>query len=299
MKTFKFKKIDAFTSGLSSGNPAGAVYLNSLDDINAVEMQQIARELKGFVSETGYVCRLDEETFNLRYYSSEREVDFCGHATVAIMYDLIKNSSDLISKDVVYINTSKGKLKVFNRIKKDDAVFISAPDPVFSGKTIDPMEIAEALRIDGNSIDGKNPISIINAGLETLIVPIKSLNDILSIKPDLDELRGFCIDSLIDIITVFTRETSYGAGDFRTRVFAPTFGYLEDPATGSGNSAFGYYLIKSGMHQSNIITIEQNGMYDNPNIVKLEFIGSENNQLQVSFGGNSEVRINGDYYLAS
>jgi hypothetical protein len=30
MKTFKFKKIDAFTNGSSPGNPAAAVYLDSL-----------------------------------------------------------------------------------------------------------------------------------------------------------------------------------------------------------------------------------------------------------------------------
>jgi len=44
-------------------------------------MQAIARELKGFVNEVGYLCRLDKDLFDLKYYSSEREVDFCGHAT--------------------------------------------------------------------------------------------------------------------------------------------------------------------------------------------------------------------------
>jgi len=33
MKTYKFKKIDAFVKGRSSGNPAGVVYLNSVNDI--------------------------------------------------------------------------------------------------------------------------------------------------------------------------------------------------------------------------------------------------------------------------
>jgi predicted PhzF superfamily epimerase YddE/YHI9 len=43
-------------------------------------------------------------------------------------------------------------------------------------------------------------------------------------------------------IDAFTTETADGGNRYRTRVFAPTFGYLEDPATGSGNSALDIIL---------------------------------------------------------
>lgn len=300
MKIYKFKKIDAFAAGKSTGNPAGVIYLNSLKDITEFEMQKIAKELKGFVNEVGYLCRLGEDIFDLKYYSSEREVDFCGHATIAIMYDLIKSAAELVAKDVIYINTSKGKLAVSNRISKEDAVFIAAPKPVFSDRTIQISKIARALRIGKETINANNPISIINAGLETLIVPISGLSEILSITPDLEELKEFCIDQAIDIITVFTEETADRNNAFRTRVFAPTFGYLEDPATGSGNSAFGYYLFKNQRWQEDFLYIEQNSFADNSNIVKLEFSKSEcdgHNQIQVSFGGSAVVRIDGEYHL--
>ena len=63
MRAYRFKKLDAFASGRSAGNPAGAVYLDSPDEITPGEMQQVARELKGFVSEVGYVWRIDSATF--------------------------------------------------------------------------------------------------------------------------------------------------------------------------------------------------------------------------------------------
>ena len=245
MKKFKFKKIDAFAAQESDGNPAGMVYLNSLYDITSDEMLRIAKELKGFVSEVGYVSRIDENTFDLKYFSSEREVDFCGHATIAIMYDLIKNGVNLINQKQINIITCKGNLIVENRISNEDAVFITAPVPVFSPNEINTESIAEALRIDLDEIDNDYTATIVNAGLETLIVPINSLNGILSISPELNELKGFCIENEIDIITVYTDEVSDKENSYRTRVFAPTFGYLEDPATGSGNSAFGYYLLKN------------------------------------------------------
>ena len=69
-------------------------------------------------------------------------------------------------------------------------------------------------------------ISVINAGLTTLIVPIVSLEAIIKIKPDMEELKRFCVKSQIDIIKVYTAETRNKTNDYRTRVFAPTFGYL-------------------------------------------------------------------------
>ena len=88
MKDFPFKKIDAFTSGTSAGNPAGCIYLSKAGDISEEEMQLIARELKGFVNEVVYLFPERDGIF-FRYYSAECEVDFCGHGTIAAMYDYI------------------------------------------------------------------------------------------------------------------------------------------------------------------------------------------------------------------
>jgi PhzF family phenazine biosynthesis protein len=297
MKKFKFKKVDAFATQESDGNPAGLVYLDSSDDITADEMLRIAKELKGFVSEVGYVRQRDKNTFDLKYYSSEKEVDFCGHATIAIMYDLIKNSDELIKNKEVTIITKKGKLVVENKINDEDAVFISAPDPVFSSNKVDPDSIAEALRINSDEINKSNPLSIVNAGLETLIIPIKSLNGILSMSPIVEELKAFCIQNTIDIITVYSDEVAYTENKYRTRVFAPPFGYLEDPATGTGNSAFGYYLLKNNMWDGAFMSLEQNGSFENPNIVKLMVKGTGEAKPQVFFGGGAIVRIDGEYLL--
>ncbi len=37
MRTLKFKKIDAFTKGISSGNPAGYVFLNDDEFLTVVQ----------------------------------------------------------------------------------------------------------------------------------------------------------------------------------------------------------------------------------------------------------------------
>jgi PhzF family phenazine biosynthesis protein len=298
MKTVSFKKIDAFATATSSGNPAGVISLSRQNDITDQEMQRIARELKGCVSEVGCLWPNSDGTYGLRYFSSEREVEFCGHATVAIMYDLISNNTRLMQLETIGIVTNKGRLEVENRMSDENAVFIAAPDPVFVSAVIDKNSIAEAIRVDPDRISEKYPLSVVNAGLETLIVPLKTLDSILTLCPRLDELKAFCHLHSVDIITVFTDEAAYEPNRFRTRVFAPTFGYLEDPATGSGNAALGHYLLKNDAWSGEPMTLEQNGNASNPNIIKLITRKVENDKVRVLFGGNAIVRIQGEYILS-
>ncbi len=296
MKEFLFKKIDAFATAKSSGNPAGFIWLESENSATKEEMQRIARELKGFVSEVGYAYPV-KGTFRLQYYSSEREVEFCGHATIAIMYDIIKNTPHLIDKPEVNIITNKGELIVENQIRKSDAVFIMSPSSEFKKCDIPEEEIAEALNLDRNQIDDRYSMSIVNAGLQTLIVPINSLHSILSMNPDLLSAKRFCVQNKIDIIEVFCDDVYNQENRYRTRVFAPTFGYLEDPATGSGNAAFGYYLLNNGLWDAEPLFIEQNGFPGNYNLVQLKTRADANGNPRVLFGGGAITRIEGKYLL--
>lgn len=297
MKSFRFKKLDAFAARGSAGNPAGYIRMDSSLDICEIEMQQIAKELKGYVTEVGFLFQESDKLFRLKYFSSEREVDFCGHATIAIMYDLIRNDKDLRSLEGLQIITNRGKLHVENRIEKEDAVFIMSPEPETKQPFREMNDIAENLKISIDEIDLLRPVEIINAGLNTLLVPVNTLETILKISPDPDGLKYFCHQSGIDIVEVFTDDVVNPFNDYRTRVFAPTFGYIEDPATGSGNAAFGYYLIKNGMWRGGTITIEQNGFRDRYNIVKLQKQKDEKGNDRVLFGGNAVARIEGCYFL--
>lgn len=298
LKSFAFKKIDAFATGQSGGNPAGAIYLQPNSDMSAQEMQQIAGELKGFVNEVGYVRQIDDTTFDLKYYSSEKEVEFCGHATIAIMYDLMKNNDALMDIKCVTIVTRKGRLTVENRTGTEHAVFISAPSPVFLDKKVEKALVSAALRVDGGALDESQPVSIVNAGLETLVVPIKDLNTLLSLSPEFRALKRFCQEQAIDVITVFTDDVADRGNAYRTRVFAPPFGYLEDPATGSGNAALGYYLLKNQRWDGRPISLEQNSSLDKPNIVKLTTTSNEKKEMIVVFGGGAVTRIQGEYFLS-
>ena len=132
MKSYPFKKIDAFTSGTSAGNPAGCVYLSKTGDISEEEMQLIARELKGYVNEVVYLFPEKDGIF-LKYYSSECEVDFCGHGTIAVMYDYIGTHSALLDRNMVKIRVKDEHLDVLNRLTDEGSVYITSPEPRYNG----------------------------------------------------------------------------------------------------------------------------------------------------------------------
>ncbi len=298
MKKLSFRKIDAFATDSSAGNPAGYIRMNSQDELSPEEMQRIARELKGFVNEVGFMYRQDEDTLALRYYSSECEVEFCGHATIAVCYDTISGDELLLGKDRIAVVTNMGRLGVENRIGDEDAVYIWSPPPRESEPAIPGQSLAEALGTAPENLDGTRPITLINAGLDTLIVPMSGLEAVLSLRPDQEGLRVFCLEHQIDIITVFTSDVAGQASDVRSRVFAPRFGYLEDPATGSGNAALGYYLLGNGLWKGAPLVVEQNGERERYNIVRLLADRDELGQRRVLFGGRSQVRIIGEYILS-
>ena len=290
MKPLLYKKLNAFTSDSSSGNPAACIYLKNNSQLQERDMQNIATDHKGFVSEVIYCTPKEENVFSLKYYSSECEVAFCGHGTIACMYDLIKNNSELNKQSQVFIDTSKGKLTVYNELQVLDAVFISAPAPEYHTTDVDAEIIAVALGVRREAILEKYPIAHVNAGLNTLIVPIATLKEELSIWPDEQRLKSFCLKYEIDIILIFTKEVSNQNNFVRTRVFAPKFGYLEDKATGSGNSALGYYMLQNNMWDGKPILIEQNAEHSAYNIVRIKIMDGK-----VLFGGRATVKIEGKY----
>jgi PhzF family phenazine biosynthesis protein len=294
MKSYPFKKLDAFATATSGGNPAAAVYLDSFEAITEADMQRIARELKGFVSEVGFVARLANDAFRLRYYSSEKEVAFCGHATIAILHDLIRQDPILATLERILLHTNKGILPVENR---EGSVHIHAPEPVFTEVRIDSAELCEALSIPCSALEPGIETGLVNAGLQTLCLPLMTLQNVLGAKPDFKTLQGFCSRHRVDIVTIFSEQVSDPANRLRTRVFAAPFGYLEDPATGSGNAALGYHLHRLGRWAGNPIRIEQNADPEHPNLVLLGSIPDVRHGIRVTFGGGALLRIEGRYWV--
>ena len=290
MKQYRYIKSNAFTSGASLGNPAAALITED-ECLTPEQMQQIAAEHKGFVMETVFCSPSETAECKLTYYSSECEVDFCGHGTIATMYSIIKDDAALRAKKVLTVETNKkGMVSVYNEIDTEDAVYIEAPSPIEHSMNFSIDEIEGILTLRKGSINRERTIRIIDAGLRTLIVPITQFEDEVSVYPDEAALKVFCEGNDIDNILIYSLQVADAANFAHTRVFAPKYGYLEDPATGSGNSAFANYLLFEKMWDGSPITIEQGGNDRIFNAVKLKTFNGK-----VLFGGRATTKIQGYY----
>ncbi len=292
MRKYRYKKVNAFTSENSKGNPAAYLMLGE-EELSDEEMLSIGKEHSGFVSEVVFCSNSKEADCKLTYYSSECEVEFCGHGTIATMYDIITNDEQLRYKDKIQIETNKkGILKVYNSIKQDGVIYITAPKAQYFNKSIPQEEIASALNITMQSIDSKYPIDLLDAGLRTIIVPIRTLEREITVYPIESQLKEFCITNHIDIILMFSKETKNDKCIAHTRVFAPKYGYLEDPATGSGNSAFANYLLKHQLWNGEAVAVEQGG--DN---IEFNSVMIKCDRGNILFGGAATVVIDGYYIM--
>jgi PhzF family phenazine biosynthesis protein len=292
MKQLRYKKIDAFTSGESLGNPAACLFTGK-EELSDSEMLSIAKQHEGFGAEVIFCSDSETADCKLTYYSSECEVAFCGHGTIATMYEMISGDEKLRSQKELVIDTNKkGRLTVYNRISDEDAVYITAPQAQYLTVPVSVEEIARAMNLPTDAISTSLPVDFIDAGLKTLIVPLKGYRLEISLLPEEKKLKQFCLDNGIDIVLMFTRETGQAGFIAHTRVFAPKFGYLEDPATGSGNSAFGNYMLKNGLWDGSPIAIEQGGNDRIFNTVKLT-----TRDKKVLFGGRATLRIDGVFLL--
>src|SRR5579872_4533180 len=98
-------QVDAFTSRVFGGNPAGVCPLESWLDYDL--MQAIAAENN--LAETAFFVA-GPDRFHLRWFTPTVEMDLCGHATLASAWVL--NLSGQAKGDPILFDSRSGELSV-------------------------------------------------------------------------------------------------------------------------------------------------------------------------------------------
>lgn len=204
-----YYQLDAFTSSVFAGNPAGVCLLDHwLDDRT---MQAIAAENN--LSETAFLVSGDGR-YGLRWFTPRVEVDLCGHATLASAF-VIFTHVDESSREVVFESKS-GLLTV---AREEDRLLMDFPArkarPLVKAK-----DVVDAL--------GAEP-EVVLAAERDLLAVFSEEKTVRALEPDMALLAQ--LDQTGVIVTA-PGDTS----DFVSRFFAPQMGVPEDPVTGSAHS---------------------------------------------------------------
>lgn len=210
--------VNAFTHRAFQGNPAAVCPLqNWLDD---ALLRKVAAENN--LSETAFfVPQADEGggKYDLRWFTPRCEVSLCGHATLAAAYVVLNLLQSGLQS--VGFETRRGGLLT---VGKDGAMFVMDFPAMFGKICPNPPEaLLNALG------PGPPPTTLLEAN-DTYIAVYENQAAIQSIRPDfaaLEQLHPFAVS-----VTAPGDE-----GDFVSRYFAPSYGILEDPVTGSVHCA--------------------------------------------------------------
>lgn len=276
----KAYKINAFAKTINGGNPAGVV-LNG-DTLSENEMRKIAYTLG--LSETAFVMNSECADFKVRFFTPTEEVDLCGHATIGTFSTLL--NMGLIKSGSYTQETKAGVLKV--EVREDSLIMMDQRNPDFY-EIIDREEIADSLNITVNEMDDKLFPQIVSTGLRDIMVPIKSIEVLDSINPDLNRIAEVSRKYNSTGYHIFTLDSLYNS-NAHCRNMAPLYGIPEESATGTSSGALACYLFENNIikaENAGHIVFEQGYTMNMPSeiIVSLIIEGSE--VLEVKVGGKA------------
>ena len=199
-----------------SGNPAGVCILNNWKP--ASWMQSVANQMN--LSETAFVVK-NEDGFSIRYFTPKIEVPLCGHATLASAFILWNEGISIRHEEIVFY-ANGGTLKITN---ENDNICMDFPrsKPILT-KTFDKKSL-EKLKLV--------PVSIYKSDND-IVYKLDTEKLVTDYQPDFSIIKQ--LPFRMHIITAKSDKNNL---DFISRVFAPTAGIDEDPATGIAHCILG------------------------------------------------------------
>ena len=210
--------VDVFTGELFAGNPAGVCILSAFLADNV--MQKIAAENRH--SETAFVVPRADGDFDLRWFTPKVEDDLCGHATLASTYALALRKHNVWP---VRFHTRSGMLTV---AQDEDGFELDFPArPPQPCET--PVGLLPALGLKA---------ALVMKSRDYLVV-VDRAEQVRALSPDIAALAK--LDAGNGTIVTAPGEKDV---DYMCRIFLPSIGIDEDPATGSIHCILAPYWAK-------------------------------------------------------
>ncbi|TRX47098.1 PhzF family phenazine biosynthesis protein [Fulvivirga sp. M361] len=207
--------VDAFTTELFKGNPAGVCIVESA--INEDKMQLIAKELG--LSETAFIQEdRDLSEYSIRFFSPKTEIPLCGHATLASSKIVFEKHPAL--NEIRFTNIQGLALE----IRRQEALI----EMVFPVYDTEPQSTPEALS-DALGID-KIINSEYNHEMKILLIEIGDAILLSQLSPDFEQLKKSHHSINGVLVTATSQRDDF---DFESRHFWPWSGTNEDPVTGA------------------------------------------------------------------
>ncbi|MFJ3927280.1 PhzF family phenazine biosynthesis protein [Streptomyces sp. NPDC090022] len=230
--------VDAFARKALEGNPV-AVFFGS-EDLTSDRMQAIAREMN--LSEVTFVlpAEADAADARIRIFTPVNELPFAGHPLLgtAVALGLSRKALGVARKEErLRLETGMGVIPFdVGMDNADGAVIVQMRQP---HPTWEPYEHADALLEALGLTESTAPVEIYRNGPRHVFVGLESVEALSALEPDHRALSRF---------PDMAANCFAGKGEeWRTRMFSPAYGVVEDAATGSAAGPLAIHLARHGL----------------------------------------------------
>jgi trans-2,3-dihydro-3-hydroxyanthranilate isomerase len=300
---YQFYTADVFTDRIFGGNPLAV--LPHATGLKTQQMQQIAAEFN--YSETVFVLppQTPEGTRQLRIFTPATELPFAGHPTVGTAYILgLIGEIPLNEPEITVIfEEGVGPVPVTIRSQEGKPLYTelkAAKLPEFSDETPSISELASILGLDPQDLrkDDYSP-QIVSCGLPFLFVGLHNRQTLGRIQFNHERWQSILGNNWANCIYVFCFDPERPGSHLRSRMFAPSMGIIEDPATGSAATALGGYLaIREGLKDGTLYwRVEQGFEMGRPSILEITTKKQAGNITEIRVGGQSVLVSEGTLHI--
>jgi trans-2,3-dihydro-3-hydroxyanthranilate isomerase len=278
---FRYVLVDVFTETPLAGN--GLAVFTDAREIPEEMLQPLAREMN--LSETVFTYTPEGDGHaRIRIFTPTVEVPFAGHPTLGSAFVL----GGPLQLHEIRLETGSGVVPVRLEREGPRIVFGRMEQPL---PTVEPYdgadELLSALGVERSEL----PVEVYDNGLRHVYVTLASEGDVAGLKPDLSRLA-----ELPDVLGV---NTIAGSGSrWKTRMFAPSGGVPEDPATGSAAGPLALHVARHGrIAFGDEIEISQGAEIGRQSTLYARVEGSPDNVERVEVGGSAVTVARGEFRL--
>ena len=246
--TYPYQHWDVFTGEPLYGNQL-AVFTDGRG-IDPGVMQRMAREMN--LSESTFILPAESAgtDVRMRIFTPTQEMPMAGHPTVGSTFALAHTGFLEPGRARVVFGLNVGPTPVDLEWEGDRLRFawMTQGLPQF-GRAIDGRsQVATSLGLTHNDLAPALPIQVVSCGFPSLYVPLRdretvdrAISDAAAFRRVMAEVGGPMPIFLFAVLPPGSEATVY------SRMFAPEFGIVEDPATGGATGPLGCYLVEHGL----------------------------------------------------
>ncbi len=296
MSDYRFQTWDIFTKDKFAGNPLAIVFDHeSKNNLSTDKMQTIAAEFN--LSETVFIQTPKDQACHgrLRIFTPEFELPFAGHPTVgaslAIAQSLRNKSLSIEEKLMLELRAGLFAVETHHENNQAYAKFSNPNLPVFIHEALDKDLLAKAvgLRADEIANGDHQPRRCGSGGVDYIYIH-GEMDAVQRARLNSSAWEALDLNGAVGIY-LYTKGGVHHNTDYHVRMFAPSAGVPEDPATGSAAAGFPaqiaiadqWHKIKGQKRHE--WQIEQGFEMGRPSFINMEIDCREGEIDAVSIGG--------------